>query len=138
MTKVNCVPPLCVCGVTADGREVLGGAFQLADTMGIPLWFALDQAKEKQCVISMPHYFASAIEYGWDDVQTFSRIRESLVDHGNVSDFENIKLGCIAIFTEVAKTMPGQSTTEIGRRMREMLEEGKGMSDIVNIRTGQV
>ncbi len=101
---------------------VLGGAFQLADTMGVPLWFSLDQAEEKQCVISMPHYFASAMEHGWDDVQTFGKIRESLADRGNVSDLERIKLGCIAMFMDVAHTMTGQPATEVGRKMRELIE----------------
>ena len=119
---VNLAAPICLCGFTTDGRMVLGGAFQLADTMGVPLWFSLDQAEETQCVISMPHYFASAMEHGWDDVQTFGKIRESLADRGNASDLERITTGCIALFMDVAHTMPGQPATEIGRRMRELLE----------------
>lgn len=119
---INLAPPICLCGFTPDGRMVLGGAFQLADTMGVPLWFLIDQAEKKQCAISMPHYFASAMEHGWDDGQTFGKIRESLADLGNASDIERIKLGCIALFMDVARTMPGQPATEIGQRMRKLIE----------------
>ena len=119
---MNLAPPICLCGATPDGHPVIGGAFQLADTMGVPLWFSLDQAQERNCVISMPHYFASAIEHGWDDVQTFGKIREALADRGKLDDFEKIKLGCITMFMQVAKTMPGKPATEIGAAMRQMLE----------------
>lgn len=131
---INIAPPICLCGFTADGRMVLGGAFQLADTMGVPLWFSLDQAEENQCVISMPHYFASAMEHGWDDVQTFGKIRESLADRGSVHDLERIKLGCIAMFMDVAHTMPGQPANEIGRRMRELIEADALTHAMVEVR----
>ena len=101
---------------------VLGGAFQLADSMGVPLWFSMDQADEHNCVISLPHYFASAMEHGWDDVQTFGKIREALVDRGNANDLERIKLECIALFMAVARTMEGSDAMAIGQRMKEMVE----------------
>lgn len=122
---INLAPPICLCGFTADGRMVLGGAFQMADTMGVPLWFTLDQAEEKGCAISIPHYFASAMEHGWDDVQTFGKIREAFVDHGNPIDFDRVRLGCIAMFMDVARTMEGQAADAIGRRMRELIESDK-------------
>ena len=115
-------PPLCLCGFTVDGRPVLGGAFQLADTMGVPLWFSLDYAEEKQCVISMPHYFASAIEHGWDDEQIFRKIEESLADRGCRNDLEQIKIRCNLMFMDVAQMVPGKPATEVGRKMRELLE----------------
>jgi len=119
---ITLADPLRLCGFTPDGRMVLGGAFQMADTHGVPLSFVLDQAEEKHCVISMPHYFASAMEQGWDDVQTFGKIREALSDCGNGADFERITLGCIAMFMNVAHAMPDAPATAIGRRMRELLE----------------
>lgn len=121
--RIKLPPPLVFCGVTTDERMVIGGAFQMADTIGVPLWFSLDQAAEKNFVISMPHYFASAMEHGWDDADTFGKIREALADHGNLGSLDRIKTACIAMFMEVARTMPGQSAPAIGRKMREMLEE---------------
>ena len=118
-------PPLCLCGVTSDGKMVLGGSFQMADTMGVPLWLSFDQARERGFVISLPHYFASAMEHGWDDVQTFGRMREALVDSGQPFDMEAIKQRCIAMFMEVARSMPGGSAAEVGRAMRENLEGDK-------------
>lgn len=94
----------------------------MADTMGFPLWASLDQAEEKKLTISMPHYFASAMEHGWDDGQTFSKIQESLADRGRTGDLEGIKTLCIAMFMEVAAKMPGEPATAIGRKMRELLE----------------
>ena len=114
---------LILLGLTPDGRKVFGGAFQMADTLGLPLWASLDVAREQQCVISMPHYFASAMEHGWDGVQTFGKIKEALTDFGNPAVFEKIEQGCIAMFMKVAETMPDCSAVEIGKRMREMLEE---------------
>ena len=100
----------------------MGGAFQLADTMGVPLWFSLEQAEIKKSIISLPHYFASAMESGWDDVQTFGKIQEALTDAGQKADIEKIKFACITLFIEVSRTMPGKSAMEIGRKMREDLE----------------
>lgn len=114
-------PPFCFCGLTVEGKVVLGGAFEMADTFGMPLWASLDQAEKMGCVISIPHYFASAMEHGWDDEMTFGKIRESLADRGRAGDIDKIKLGCLAIFMDVAKTMPGEPATEVGRRMKEML-----------------
>lgn len=122
MSPINLPPPICLCGYTDDGREVLGGAFQLADTMGVPLWVSLDHAEAMQCVVSLPHYFASAMEHGWDDAQAFGKISESLSDCGKGADRERVKHRCLAMFMAVAKTMPGKPATEIGRRMREMIE----------------
>ena len=131
-SRIELAAPICLCGFTAEGRPVLGGAFQLADTLGVPLWLSLDQAEEKQCVISLAHYFASAMEHGWDDVQTFGKIREALADQGRATDdaLERIKLGCMAMFMDVAATMPGQPPADIGRRMRELLESAHATTPI--------
>lgn len=114
--------PLCLVGFTRDGRMVLGGAFQLADTMGVPLWFALDEADKMRRVISMPHYFSSAMEAGWSAEQAFGKIREALGDRGCAADFEGIRRGCIVLFTDVARTVPEEPPKAIGRRLRELLE----------------
>ncbi len=119
-------------GSTPDGRPVYGGAFQLADTLGFPLASSLEQAAFTGCIISMPHYFASAMEHGWDDEQAFSRIKEALVDFGNPGVMDQIKQGCIAMFMKVATTMPDQPATEIGKRMRELLENKVVQTEPVN------
>lgn len=113
---------LCVCGFTKDGRRVLGGAFHFSDTLGLPLSFTMDLAERNNCVISLPHFFASAMEHGWDDQQTFAKISEALTDRGTGRDLGSVKLRCIFLFMRVAETLPGRPATEIGRRMRELLE----------------
>jgi len=100
----------------------MGGAFQMADTLGFPLSASLDEAKKKGCVISLPHYFASAIEQGWDDEKAFGKIREALSDRGEADEFEKVKLGCISMFMTVARESSDRTPSEIGRRMREILE----------------
>jgi hypothetical protein len=111
------------CGLTADGRIVLGGAFQLADTLGFPLWASMDEAENRGCVISIPHFFASAIEHGWDDSRAFGMIRDALSERGKLGDFEAIHNGCISMFMDAAKDFPIHEARAIARRMREMIEE---------------
>ncbi len=106
-------------GKTESGQNVLAGAFQMADTEGFPLTFSMDEASRRNCVVSFPHYFASAMEHGWDDEQTFSKIREALSDRGELGAFERIKTGCTFMFMRVAETMPGQPATAVGKKMRE-------------------
>lgn len=116
---------MCILGITVEGKPVLGGSFQMADTLGVPLWYSLDEAQKRGCVISFPHYFASAIEHGWTDDQVFKAIHEALVDRGDTNDFEHIKLGCIAMFMRVAHAQPDKPAHEIGRIMREQLEPNR-------------
>jgi alanyl-tRNA synthetase len=104
---------------------VLGGAFQMADTHGLPLTNTMDEAEKRSCVVSIPHYFASAMEHGWDDIQTFGKIREALSDTGRAQDMDRIKLGCMAMFMDVAHAMPGKNAMEIGQAMREKIESDK-------------
>ena len=113
-----------LCGYTEEGRPVMGGAFQMADTMGFPLAFALAAAEAAGAVVSIPHYFASAMEHGWDDRQTFARIAEALRDQLGAAApaMDGIKMGCIALFMNVAKANPGANAMELGRIMRTGLE----------------
>jgi len=121
----NLKPPLCLCGFTAEGNPVIGGAFQMADTYGFPLCFSLDEADKNKWVISIPHYFASAMEAGWDDVQTFGKIQEAFADRGSARSFEMIKCACIAMFMSASHEWPGKPATEVGRRMRLWIESDK-------------
>ena len=116
--------PLCLCGFTADEKPVIGGAFQLADTHGVPLGISLLIAKENGFVISLPHYFASAIENGWDDKQAFARIEEALFDVADQEKptMEEIRRYCIAMFMDAAHDIPGTPAIEIGKQMRERIE----------------
>jgi len=108
-------------GNTPDGKPVLGGAFQLADTSGLPLWAALEHATKRGAVISLPHYFASAIERGWDDRMTFAKMQEAISDAGIAVDFDAIRRGCMALFMEAAADgYAGSGDTS--RKMRLKLE----------------
>lgn len=102
---------------------MVGGAFYMSDTEGLPLEILMDAAESKGLVLSIPHYFASAIEHGWSDEQAFRKIREALVDRGKKDDFERVRNGCIAMFMDVASQMPSHTAEEIGRRMRLLCEE---------------
>ncbi len=112
-----------LCGKTTTGKPILGGAFQMADTHGYPLWLCMDSAAARGVAVSIPHYFASAMEAGWDDVQTFAKIEEALAERRELDKFEPMKTLLIGMFMEVAHTMPGQPATEIGKKMREQLEK---------------
>ena len=107
--------------VLGDGL-CLCGAFQMADTYGFPLWAFMDQAKKYGLRTSFPHYFASAIEHGWDDVQTFTKIREAFEDCGLGKDFEEIKTKCIFMFMQYAKQNEGYNASQIATEMRIDLE----------------
>lgn len=114
--------PLKTIGYTTSGKPVLGGAFQLADTLGVPLWLSLDQAKERDCVISIPHYFASAIEHGWDDEKAFGKIQEAFVYSSRHGEFEHMKEFCTYMFMDMAHKMNGSTASEVGKKMREAIE----------------
>jgi alanyl-tRNA synthetase len=117
------IEPLRVLGTTLSGQIVLGGAFQAADTLGLPLEISMEQAEQRGFVISLPHYFACALEHGWDDRQTFGKIAEALAERGRTADFAVVRLKCIAMFMEAAREMPGANAVSIAGRMRERLEE---------------
>jgi len=104
-------------GLTPEGKAVLGGAFQMSDTHGLPLSVFIELAQERDSVLSVPHFFASAMEAGWDDVKTFSRIEEAFRDSGTPFDLERIKTGCIALFMRF-----DGKPWEMGRKMRLWLE----------------
>ncbi len=110
--------------IIGDGL-CLCGAFQMADTYGFPLWAFMDRAKMYGLKTSFPHYFASAIEHGWDDIQTFSKIKEALEDCGLGKDFEDIKMKCIFMFMQYAKSNKGCTTIQIATAMRVDLETVK-------------
>lgn len=117
--------PLCLLGCTPEGKPVLGGAFQMADTKGIPLSISLDQARKWGMVISIPHYFASAIEHGWDQNQIQSHVREGFVDSGEpIPDFMD---KCFYLLFEVARKMEHSKSVEVGKKMREMMEAGESI-----------
>src|SRR5690349_20974772 len=110
-------------GITVDGKTVLAGGFQMADEMGFPLSQSFLEARKYNCVISIPHYFASAIEAGWDDKQTFSRIHESFRDSRIEEPDYPWELICIKIFMDTANKMNIESSArDIGKSMREELE----------------
>lgn len=115
-------PPWLKLGIMRGGGAVIGGAFQMFDTHGFPLACSIEEAGKAGNTISMPHYFASAIEHGWDDEQAFGHIREALADNLLGHDFEMIKRKCVYMFMAVAERMPSASTMEVGSAMRKFLE----------------
>ncbi len=124
--------PIIFCGFTSDRRPIIGGAFHMADTMGVPLAFLMDEAETNGCVISIPHFFACAIAAGWDDQQTFNRIREAIGDRGRTShDMESIERECMALFMRTARAHPELKTAiEIAAKMREILENPRSPSAV--------
>ena len=90
--------PLQITGRTPDGKPVLSGAFQLADTHGVPLWFSLLQAQERGAVISIADYFKSAVDAGRQAGKVLTEIRHAFTDAGMVADFSEIDAKCIAYY----------------------------------------
>ena len=122
-SNMNLSGPLRVVGFTVKNQEVLGGTFQLADTHGFSLTDSLEQARKYNMVVSFPHYFAIAIEAGWDDEMVFRRIREAIRDSGDyLVEHEQMRLILIYMFMEVAKKHPGKLASEIGKEMRLEIE----------------
>ena len=121
--------PFKLVGFTPTGQCVIGGAFQAGDTYGLPLWACLEQARENDMVISIPHYFASAIEHGWDDRQTFAKLREGFIDSGDRPDFESMEKMLLWMFMAIHKRHPElveneheTVATQVARLMREEIE----------------
>lgn len=131
MTAVK--PPLCICGVTKDDGFVFGGAFQMADTHGLPLSFSIDKARSMGCAISIPHYFASAIEHGWDDRNTFAHIKEAMQDCGLSEDFEAVKKACIVWFMALAHRFPEDDAVAIACKMRKRIESDAYAEALVSL-----
>jgi hypothetical protein len=57
-------------------------AFFFMDTHGVPLSMQLHYAKEKNIIISLPHFYRDALAVGWTEEQAALRIEEALVDAG--------------------------------------------------------
>ncbi len=110
-------------GKTTDGQAVVGGAFFLHDTKGYPLAFQMEQGERQGFRISIPHFFAAAIEHGWTNTKAFAQIREALQDNDYGSEYERCRLGCVALFMQAKSELPGERDAQvIARRMREKLE----------------
>lgn len=114
--------PLCLLGVCVDGKKVLGGAFQLADTFGLPLSFSMTLARERGFEMSLPHYFASAIEHGWTYEQTSDHIREALSELGKAVDFDWVMQVCASMFITTRDKINDYSPKKIAAAMRLELE----------------
>ncbi len=113
--------PIKQIGVTPDGKPVLAGAFQMADTFGFPLPDSIQQATEKGCVISIPHYFASAIEAGWDDEKAFNQIDVAFRDAGLPVKIQEIKEKCIALYMRFYESGKDDAVA-VATKMRTWLE----------------
>lgn len=96
----------------------------MADTYGFSLADSIRAAEARGMTISLPHYFASAVEHGWDDVRISAHLREALIDLNRACDFERVWAGCVWLFMREAA--PGRTAVEMGRRMREDLERVVG------------
>lgn len=115
--------PLKFLGFTTDGKPVLGGAFHMADTWGVPLVMSITIARERGLEMSLPHYFACALEHGWRAEQAFSHIRDALSGLGRAADFQLIHDVCVSIFARHAKQMTDPDCREVARKMRLELEQ---------------
>lgn len=102
------------------GERIIGGAFELADSHGLPLAMSIELARERNGEISLLHYFASALANGWDDRQTFGKIKEALSDIGEAHFFQLIEKICISFFNAYHKE--GMTSQEVGRGILEGIE----------------
>lgn len=120
--------PLSICGWTDDARPVLAGAFQLADTHGFPLDLACIHAHEIDAVLSVPHFWASAIEAGWTEERAAQRLESEWTDGATPFRYAEHRRKIMALYL-AADALSGRRlrSDEVGREMREHIERDGGI-----------
>ena len=63
-------------GVTTDGLPVIGGAFKLYDTHGLPLDVLRDMAREGGFMFAMDDFVVDAVRSGWKESKAWAVARE--------------------------------------------------------------
>lgn len=74
--------------------------------------------------VSIPHYFALAMEAGWSDEQAFILIASSVEKaQGNIEGFSDIKQMCDLLFSQIKEAINETDNKIAGRVMRKLLEK---------------
>ena len=74
--------PITVVGITTDGKECLGGIFEMAATYGFPLPASMVEAERMGAVISWETYMKDALKAGWPIDRAFKAIRAAFRETG--------------------------------------------------------
>lgn len=91
--------PLRCVGLTVGHTPLLGGSFKMADTIGFPLAFSMDEAEKHGCSISLPCHVADSIAAGWPAERAIREVKEAFGARGQRHVFDrdelNMKLSYI-------------------------------------------
>ena len=77
-------------GQTVDGATVLGGAFFVHDTMGLPLGEQIRVGEWIKAVPSIPDFVEKALAAGWRPQKIEAVIREELTIIGRGGDVDTV------------------------------------------------
>lgn len=61
---------------------LIHAGFKLFDTYGLPLAVQIEAARKYGAVLSVPSFYADAIEAGWKKARALAVIEEALIDTG--------------------------------------------------------
>ena len=76
------------------GKPIMGGAFFMHDTVGLPLGVQILEAKKGGVTMSVPEFVTDARRAGWPDNRILKTIKSELVDSGLHQDVEAV-LFCV-------------------------------------------
>ncbi len=73
------------------GKPIMGGAFFMHDTVGLPLGMQILEAKKAGVTISLPEFVADAFKAGWNDETIAKTIKGELRLIGEYRSLEIFK-----------------------------------------------
>jgi len=80
-----------IVGKTEDGRIVVGGLFELFNTLGIPLSVIFDFLVKEDLVPDLFGFVKEAKMKGWKDKTIYTRLSENIVDSFGKEYWKEVK-----------------------------------------------
>ena len=80
-------------GYTITGKAIMGGAFFMSDTVGVPLGMQIVEAEELGAIVSIPQFVDDAVAAGWPRSRAIREVRAELRMIGRISDAELVVKG---------------------------------------------
>lgn len=118
--------PLKIIGFSSSGLPMLAGAYAALVELKMPLAMCLAEALRRNWSVSLPHFFASALENGRSDAWAFDEIKKALYALNRDEVFPRVKKNCIQYLEAAAARLPDEarpSAAEIAREMRFFMEQ---------------
>lgn len=113
------IPHLFTLSKNSLGQDILGGAFDVCEQLDYSLAKVIADAKERNATVSIPHYFACAVEKGWHPQEVFNKIEEAIV---NPDTLHSVWQGCVDMFMTTSEKMDGNDVKGVAKNMRGVLE----------------